>query len=161
MKHPFQKISTHPVTGRTVVDTVNKEKSITQQQFKDECDINNIMAKYQKTGEFTGAIRKGGQYGDFSQITDFHDMQNTLIYAQEAFMLLPANVRTRFRNDPGELLNFLQDENNYDEALDLGLLDPDKQRSTPEKTKNEPKQTNKKTGASTSKTPESDPSLEE
>lgn len=122
MKDPNQRESVNPITGRLSVETVNKEKSMTQQQFKDECDINNIMQKYVTTGEFSHATKKQGVYADFSGIRDYQQMVETVMYAQEAFDLLPAKVRSRFRNDPGELLAFLQDPNNKEEARSLGLL---------------------------------------
>lgn len=122
MKHEHQKIYTHPLTGRTVVETINEEPSMTQQQYKDECDINNIMKKYTSTGQFTHVTSKKGIYGDFSEIKDYQGMLDTVMMAQDAFATLPAEVRSRFRNDPGYLLDFLQDEKNYDEALKLGLV---------------------------------------
>lgn len=122
MKHENQRIYEHPLTGRTVVETINTEPSLTQQQFKDECDINNIMKKYATTGQFTHVTGKQGMYGDFSSIKDYHTMVQTVLYAQEAFSTLPAEMRARFKNDPGMLLDFLQDSKNYDEALKLGLI---------------------------------------
>jgi len=138
MRHPYQIIEIHPETGRVHVATVNDQPTMAQQQYKDECDVNKIMEKYQKTGEFTHSTEKKGTYGDFSEITDYHTMVNTVTYAQEAFMLLPANVRIKFRNDPGELLKFIQDDKNYDEALKLGLLNQKPIQTPPENT-----QTNK------------------
>ena len=35
------------------VQLVPDEKSLTKQMHKKECDINNILAKYQKTGAIT------------------------------------------------------------------------------------------------------------
>ena len=37
-------------------------------------------------------------------------------------MALDANVRKRFHNDPAELIDFVSDEKNRDEAVRLGLL---------------------------------------
>lgn len=121
MKNELQHI-TKREDGRIRVQTINNEKSMTQQQYKDECDINNIMAKYATTGEFTSKTSKQGMYGDFSQITDYQDMLDTILYAQNAFNTLPAEVRKKFGNDPGSLLNYLQDEKNYDEGVKLGLI---------------------------------------
>lgn len=108
--------------GLTGVMTVNDEPTMTQQQFKDECDINNIMRKYQTTGEITHIAKKIGMYGDFSEIPDYHQMHQTVIEAEAAFMGLPAELRLRFKNDPGQLIDFLKDENNYEEGVKLGLL---------------------------------------
>ncbi len=43
--------------------------SRTQQSFRDECDINNILRKFNVTGQLPiGSVQP--QYGDFSGITD-------------------------------------------------------------------------------------------
>lgn len=110
--------------GRLRVQTINLEPSLTQQQFAADCDINNIMRKYQTTGEFTHLTSKQGRYADFSDITDYREMLDTVKYADEAFASLPADVRLRFKNDPAHLLEFLQDSKNYDEGVKLGLLNP-------------------------------------
>lgn len=119
-RYPDQKITI--VDGRVHVESINDLPSMTQQQFKDECDINNIMKKYASTGQFTHLTSKQGAYSDFSMITDYQEMLETVRYAQDAFASLPADVRTRFANDPGNLLGFIQDPSNYDEGVKLGLL---------------------------------------
>lgn len=145
MKDPNQIISIHKETGRVHVATINKDPSLTQQQFKDECDINNIIKKYETTGEFTHLTRKQGQYADFSNITDYQTMLETVKYADEAFAALPAQMRLRFKNNPGDLLNFLQDKNNYDEAVKLGLIEPklpDPQKQTEKQKSNKTQKQN-------------------
>ena len=44
--------------------------------------------------------------------------------ADDAFMALPANIRERFNNDPAELVDFVSDDRNRSEAIDLGLVPP-------------------------------------
>jgi len=123
MKDPKQLETINPNTGRLKVQTVNTEPSKTQQQFSEECDINNIMKKYVSTGEFLGHIKTGGIYADFSDIQDYQSMLDTVIYADQAFQTLPAPVRAKFRNDPGSLLTFLQNPANKAEAIELGLIE--------------------------------------
>lgn len=110
-------------SGRVRVATINNEPSRTQQQFKDDCDVNKIIAKYRTTGEFNHLTRKNGIYADVSNITDYQDSLNKVLSAQAAFAALPSNIRTKFGNDPSQLLNFLQDPNNYDEGVELGLFE--------------------------------------
>ncbi len=38
-------------------------------------------------------------------------------------MALPAKIRARFDHDPNALLQFLQDETNRNEAIEIGLID--------------------------------------
>jgi hypothetical protein len=38
-------------------------------------------------------------------------------------MALPAKIRARFDHDPNALLQFLQNDQNRDEAIQIGLID--------------------------------------
>lgn len=129
MKDPNQLHLVNDLTGRIKVMTINNEPSKTQQQFKDECDINNIIKKFQNTGEFTHRAKNPGMYGDFSNITDYQGMLHTIQQAQDSFMTLPALTRKKFDNDPGELIKFLKDPSNTEEAIKLGLVEPKQQQT--------------------------------
>ena len=103
----------------------NDEPSMTQQQFKDEADINNIMARYQKTGVLVDPLTQSTRkpmFDDFSELGDFRDHQQAVIDAQEMFMQLPSRLRARFGNDPAELLQWRSNSANKDEAIELGLM---------------------------------------
>lgn len=99
------------------------ELSVTKQEFKASCDINNILKKYTKNGVNPFVITQDAKYGDFSSIPSFQEAAAYVEAASDAFMDLPAKVRTRFNNDPGYLLNFLADPANVDEAKNLGLIE--------------------------------------
>lgn len=112
-------------TERVRVQTLNKEPSMAQQQYKDETDINNIIKRHGGAdAAYRALARGGGVYADFSNLSDYQTMLHEVSRAQEAFLLLPAELRARFRNDPGELLQFVQNSSNYDEAVSLGLVEP-------------------------------------
>lgn len=98
------------------------EKTLAKQSFQDECDINTIMAKYQKTGLIEHVQKIQGSYGDFTSVQDYQLSLNQVIAAQEAFDDLPAKIRERFANDPSHLMAFINDEKNLDEAIRLGLV---------------------------------------
>lgn len=100
------------------------EKTMAKQAFKDECDINTIMSKYQKTGLIEHVQKVQGSYGDFTSVQDYQLSLNQVIEAQEAFEHLPAKIRARFQNDPSHLMSFLEDAANRDEAIALGLVEP-------------------------------------
>ncbi len=93
----------------------------TKQSFKDECNINNIMLKYVRTGILEHGNRHQAQYGDVPAV-DFRAALETVLNAQEVFDELPAKIRSRFRNDPAEFLGFCEDPDNVGEAATLGLL---------------------------------------
>jgi len=96
------------------------EQGLTKQSFRDECNINNILAKYQKTGLLEFVNKNQPQYADFTGF-DFMNAMNTVAKANEMFEQLPASVRKRFNNEPGEFMAFVDDAANTDEAVRLGL----------------------------------------
>lgn len=96
--------------------------SMTQQSFKDECDINNIMAKYERTGIVDHVSQFQGQYGDFIGFPDYHTAMNAIRQADEMFMTLPSSIRERFNNSAEAFLQFAQDPDNYEEMVRMGLI---------------------------------------
>lgn len=98
-------------------------ESMTQQQFKDECDINTIVARFGLTGQLPDDVRVPVS-GDFTGVVDFQTAMNSVRAAEEAFMELPGALRARFANDPQRLMEFVSDDENMDEARKLGLLKP-------------------------------------
>ena len=106
-----------------------EDASLTQQHFKDETDINNILRQFNITG-LLPEQPLSPRYGDFTGIGDYHGALNAVIAAEDQFMALPANLRARFENDPAQLIDFLNDENNRSEAEKLGLLEVPKAEST-------------------------------
>lgn len=109
------------------VQTLNSASSLAQQQFKEEADINNIIASYNTTGLLTNPLVQSAcqpMFGDFSNLPqDYMQVQNQLLEAQANFMDLPAKIRQRFNNNPAELISFLQNSDNFDEAVELGLME--------------------------------------
>jgi len=99
-----------------------EEPSLAQQHFKEECDINTILQKFNITGILPEAPLSP-RYGDFSGIGDYHSAMNRVLAAKTEFESLPAQIRARFQNDPALLIEFLQDENNRPEAEELGLVE--------------------------------------
>lgn len=102
----------------------------TKQSFKAECDINNIMAKFGRTGAVAHVNRYSGRYGLFAPI-DFRDAMETVRQASEMFDALPAKLRARFSNDPAVFLEFVQDKENLPELRKLGLAMAEKPAPVP------------------------------
>lgn len=114
-----------PTTGheRRSVAIKFTEPSRTQQNFKDQCDVNRIVARYQETGIITHLNNRQPQYG-YADAQTFHEAMNTVTNAQMAFEALPAALRKRFGHDPVEFLEFMSDPENASEAAKLGLYIP-------------------------------------
>ena len=100
-----------------------EDASLAQQQFKDECDINNILRQFNITGQLPDAPLSP-RYGDFTGISDYKTALDRVIAADEEFMNLPASIRARFNNDAAELIQFLDNDENRLEAEKLGLVEP-------------------------------------
>ena len=97
---------------------------LTQQNAKDECDINIIVEKA-KRGADLSQLERRPIYGDFTNLPDYRTALIMVNQARDAFMALDANVRKRFGNDPAMMLDFLNDPNNREEAVKLGLVNPE------------------------------------
>ncbi len=100
--------------------------SLTQQQFKDEADINYIVSMYDSTGVMP-TYHGDGQpaqpmFGDFANLPDnAQDVYNQMLAAKADFDNLPLDVRKRFNYDPAAFLDFAEDPNNIDELVAMGL----------------------------------------
>lgn len=117
---------------RNRVKKIFKKETRTKASMAEECNINKIMAKYQKFGTLPPS-NDTGRFGDFTKVGDYHSAMNAVVEAQQQFMELPSSLRKRFANDPALLLEFLSDPDNYDEAVRLGLVTvPEQNGEVPE-----------------------------
>ena len=99
------------------------DPSLTQQQFKEESDINTIVDRFMKSGVLPNPINMP-QYIDYEGVFDFQSAMNTIRQADENFMRMDAKVRARFNNSPQEFLEFFGNPENQEEAIRLGLATP-------------------------------------
>ena len=99
------------------------EPSMTQQNFKDECNINSIMKRYEKTGILSHVSGKTPIHGDFSDIPDYQATLNKITEAGEAFASLPAAVRRRFNDNPAEFVEFCVNPENGADLVEMGLAE--------------------------------------
>lgn len=115
------------------VDGVGRAK----QSFKDEADINTIVRRFGLDGELPVGVRMP-VYGDFLHVNDFHQAANSIALANESFDALPARVRARFNNEPGEFVDFClarsddgKELRNLAELRSLGLVPPGEAKAAP------------------------------
>ena len=99
------------------------DDSLTQQQFKEEADINTIVNRFLKTGVMP-TPHAFPQYVDFEGVFDYQSAMNLVRAADESFMRMDAKVRARFNNSPQEFLEFFANPENAEEAVRLGLANP-------------------------------------
>lgn len=98
------------------------DKGFTVQSDRADADINTIIARYLKTGVIPPSTKGEPFYGD---VSEFSGLADSLIKIQEAdrlFMSYPAAIRERFDNDKVNFIEFLENPDNRDEAIELGLI---------------------------------------
>lgn len=93
----------------------------TKQSFAEEADINTLIRRFGIGNPLPQGARLPS-YGDFTGVGSYQDALNVLDAADRAFYAVPADVRSRFGNNPGLFLDFFNKSENYDEALKLGLV---------------------------------------
>lgn len=105
--------------------TVNEEPSRTQQHFKDECDVNYIMRKYQATGVLVDPSlqKRKPSYADLTTIPDYVEAQQAMIKAGEMFNALPSKIRKEFHNDAYRFVDFCSNPENRDKLIELGIIE--------------------------------------
>lgn len=96
------------------------EGNQTKQAFKDECDINQIMARYQKTGAMDHFATHQATYGDIPAV-DFQEAMNLVTSTNQMFNELPSSIRSAVNNDPAQFLAFVQDPENAETLREWGL----------------------------------------
>lgn len=118
----IRRIADHP---RQMIMQFSESK--TKQAPAEACDINSIMARMLKGGSAM-FNRMQGIYADVSNLAgfDYGTAQTVLETVRDQFMLLPANVREFFRNDPQTFLEFCGKSENRAKAVELGLIVEDK-----------------------------------
>lgn len=80
-----------------------------KQEFRDECDINRIMDRYNRTGQLPDLVSREPMYGDFSEVPTYLEAVELVERAETAFMALPAEVRAECANDPAVFLDRVRD----------------------------------------------------
>lgn len=96
--------------------------SRTKQSFAEETNINNIMAKFEKTALLEHVTEHQGEYGNYINVPqDFHAAMNQVMDANQMFMTLPAKLREGFDNDPAKFIDFVENASE-DELREADLL---------------------------------------
>lgn len=94
----------------------------TKQAFKDETDINKLLAKANRGESISHLAKYGATYGDFTDMDDLLDAHNKLARGQQIFQDLPGEIKREFNQDPRQFYKFVNDPDN---ANRLGEVLPD------------------------------------
>lgn len=99
-----------------------EDESMAVQSSRDECDINVIV----KRAGMTGIIPQGFKIPVFENsdgVFDYRASMDAIIAADRSFMLLPAEMRTRFGNDAAAFLDFVSNPDNLEEMQRMGIAE--------------------------------------
>jgi len=110
----------HELRKRVQLDCSSPK--LTDQSYKNLCDINNIMAQYAKTGTFGHVASRQPQYIDNTTIPNLEDAFSIARNATELFNSLPADIRKLMDNNPVNLESFVHNPDNADMLLKHGLI---------------------------------------
>ena len=115
------------------------EPTLTQQNTKEQTDINYIVATFARTGVMPQPTRLP-TYGDFTGVSDFREAMQLVQEATDAFNSLPADARAYFGNDPANLLDYIENGPDPQILADLGLAEIIQLPDTTQSAKNSPDQ---------------------
>lgn len=97
------------------------DESLTQQHFTKDADINVIAERFGLTG-IPAFPLDPATFRDTTTDPDLRQILDQNIEARNYFNALPHKLRHRFHYSMGELWDFINDPENADEAVRLGLL---------------------------------------
>jgi len=100
--------------------------SMTRQEFAKECDINVLMAHYEKNAIMPPTNGREPAYFDASSVPDFREALDIAREAQEAFLRVPAATRKELDNDVHKFVEYAQDPENLPQMRKWGLAEPEK-----------------------------------
>lgn len=98
-----------------------EDESLTQQSFTEDADL-NVIAKRYGLNDIPSQPLDPSFFRDTTQDPDLRTVLEYQRAARDNFLSLPAKLRKRFHNSPEELWEFVNDPDNGDEAVKLGLL---------------------------------------
>lgn len=97
-----------------------KNPSLTDQQFKQECDIGFIVEQYAKLGKTFD--QSNLSYVDCTSVQDYQEAMFTVANAKSNFESLPAKDRDRFKTVEN-YLEFISNAANLKESFEKGYID--------------------------------------
>ncbi|WNK14501.1 MAG: internal scaffolding protein [Microvirus sp.] len=117
--NPFTlNLDDHSLNHSTSFDDI----SLTVQNDVQQSDINYIVKQFGLTHELPYG-RSIPEFADYTDIpNDYHAARQYIDELDDAFMAYPADIRTRFDNNPANLLDFISQQSNREEAIKLGFI---------------------------------------
>lgn len=100
------------------------DPGLTRQEFAEECDINTIMERYERSGVVSHVNRAEPVFLDTTLYKGLQASMDAFKEAEMAFLALPAKVRREFDNDPQKFVDYAVDPTNVEQMREWGLAAP-------------------------------------
>lgn len=120
MSYKFK--SKYDTIGKIVFDPVSDEPSLTDESFKQECDIDFIISNFVQRG--INPPEHQVQYGKQFTSEDFVRSMETVAECKSAFEELPAIEKEKFNNSVTNFLDFVSNPENLRYSYEHGYIDP-------------------------------------
>lgn len=91
-----------PINPNALADTGEILESLTRQEHKDECDINSILSRYERTGDLPPS--RPGAFVNCSSVS-YQESLQIVSEANQLFSELPVRVREMYGNSPALFLD--------------------------------------------------------
>lgn len=98
-----------------------KDPSLTVQSFAKDADLNVIARRFGITHPAQLGSPDPSQFRDTTNDPELRDILELKRQVHDSYLSLSPKLRKRFRS-PAEILEFLEDPDNAEEAIRLGLL---------------------------------------
>lgn len=99
----------------------SKKPSLTDESFRDECDITLMIERYRKNKIPPKTVSVS--YGYSPTPEDMQNAQLMLAEVKSSFEALPSDIRDEFKNDVSAYLDYISDEKNLKDIYERGLVD--------------------------------------
>lgn len=118
MSEPF--ITPYNGFQRSVVKKF-KKPSLTDQSFKQECDIGYIIESCLRTGQVPQG--PSASYLDCTSVSDYQTAMQVVAQCKSDFECLPSKIRDEFKNVEN-YLEYIGNPSNLKDCYERGLIDP-------------------------------------
>lgn len=98
--------------------------SRTKESFREEVDINRIVANARRGQAVTHLQKAQPMFTDVSEVGDYKSALDMIRNADAFFQMLPAKARAEFNNDPAEFLDAVDTVDGRARLEAAGLVPP-------------------------------------
>jgi len=92
-----------------------------KQSMKDECDVNKIVERFQKSGLISHLGAGVPAFVDVSELGDYRSVIEQVRSVEAYFAGLPAKVRSVFKNDARSFMDYLETAPTVQDLEEVGL----------------------------------------